>query len=98
MRPCSSRSEDRGAHRREVQDAEVPIGVLAYLDDNVVGWTRVVPRWTLPRITENRALASTPSPSAIFTGTLALFQRAGFTELGRTYPTWPVMRHKLMHP
>ena len=27
------------------------------------------------------------SASAIFTGTLAMFQRAGFTEIGRTYPT-----------
>ena len=30
-----------------------------------------------------------PSPSAVFTGTLAMFQRAGFTEIGRTYPTRP---------
>ena len=147
-------SDNRSALRREVQDAEVPIALLAHLDDNVVGWTRVVPRSTLPGITENRALArildddpdawwvacfvlrrehrgegigdamldatvdwaarhgaavldghpvdtravaGTPSPSAIFTGTLPMFQRAGFTEIGRTYPTRPVMRHKLMH-
>jgi len=147
-------SDNRSALRREVQDAEVPIALLAYLDDNVVGWTRVVPRSTLPGITENRALARildddpdawwvscfvlrrehrgkgigdamldatvdwaarhgasvldghpvdtralavTPSPSAIFTGTLSMFQRAGFTEIGRTYPTRPVMSHKLMH-
>ena len=146
-------ADNRSALRREVQDAEVPIGLLAYLDDKVVGWTRVVPRWTLPGITENRALSrildddpnawwvscfvlrrehrgkgigaellnaavawaarhgasvldghpvdtralvGTPSPSAIFTGTLAMFQRAGFTEIGRTYPTRPVMRHKLL--
>ena len=147
-------SDNRSALRREVQDAEVPIGLLAYLDDNVVGWTRVVPRWTLPGITENRALsrildddpnawwvscfvlrrehrgkgiggellnaavawaarhgasvldghpvdtralAATPSPSAIFTGTLTMFHRAGFTEIGRTYPTRPVMRHTFLH-
>ena len=147
-------SDNRSALRREVQDAEVPIGLLAYLDDNVVGWTRVVPRWTLPGITENRALsrildddpnawwvscfvlrrehrgkgigaellnaaaawavrhdasvldghpvdiralAGAPSPSALFTGTLAMFHRAGFTEIGRTYTTRPVMRRKLLH-
>lgn len=51
-------SDNRSALGREVQDAEVPIGLLAYLDDDdVVGWTRVVPRSTLPGITENRALA-----------------------------------------
>ena len=146
--------DNRSALRREVRDAEVPIGLLAYLDDNVVGWTRVVPRATLPGITENRALArildddpdawwvscfvvrrehrekgigaallhaavawaakhgasvldghpvdthpltGSPAPSAIFTGTLAMFHRAGFTEIGRTYPTRPVMRHKILH-
>ena len=146
--------DNRSALRREVRDAEVPIGLLAYLDDNVVGWTRVVPRSTLPGITENRALArildddpdawwvscfvvrrehrergigvallhaavawaakhgasvldghpvdtraltGTPAPSAIFTGTLTMFHRAGFTEIGRTYPTRPVMRHTFLH-
>jgi GNAT superfamily N-acetyltransferase len=126
---------------------------LAYRDNDVVGWTRVVPRVKLPGITENRALARildedpdawwvscfvvrrehrgsgigvalleaavdwaaqhsasvldghpvdtdglarTPSPSAIFTGTLAMFQRAGFAEIGRTYPTRPVMRRELL--
>jgi GNAT superfamily N-acetyltransferase len=146
--------DNRSALRREVQEAEIPIGLLAYLDDDVVGWTRVVPRSTLPGITENRALtkildedpdswwvscfvvrrehresgigaalldaavdwaaqhgaselaghpvdtnglAGTSSPSAIFTGTLAMFQQAGFTEIGRTYRTRPVMRLKLLH-
>ena len=127
---------------------------MACLDDDVVGWTRVVPRSTLPGITENRALARildedpdawwvscfvvrrehrgsgigvalleaavdwaaqhggsvldghpvdtdglarTPSPSAIFTGTLAMFQQAGFVEIGRTYRTRPVMRRELGH-
>jgi GNAT superfamily N-acetyltransferase len=139
---------------REVQEAEVPIGLLAYLDGDVVGWTRVVPRSTLPGITENRALArildddpdgwwvscfvvrrehrgkgigtvlldaavdwaaqhgasileghpvdtsglaGAPAPSALFTGTLVMFLRAGFAEIGRTYPTRPVMRHNFLH-
>jgi GNAT superfamily N-acetyltransferase len=30
--------------------------------------------------------------SSVFTGTMAMFQAAGFTEIARTYPTRPVMR------
>jgi GNAT superfamily N-acetyltransferase len=143
---------NRDALQREVHEAPLPVGLLAYLDDDVVGWTRVVPRATLPRITEHRALArildedpdawwvscfvvrrehrgsgigvallaagvdwaaqhgasvldghpvdteglaGSPSPSALFTGTLAMFRRAGFAEIGRTHPTRPVMRHTL---
>ena len=146
--------DNRGALHREVHEADLPVGLLAIVDDHVVGWTRVVPRSTLPGITENRALArildddpdawwvscfvvrrehrgsgigialleaavdwaaqhgasvldghpvdtdglvGTPSPSAIFTGTLAMFQRAGFAEIGRTYRTRPVMRRELLH-
>ena len=38
------------------------------------------------------------SPSAVFTGTLAMFQAAGFAEIGRTYRTRPVMRRTLPGP
>jgi GNAT superfamily N-acetyltransferase len=144
--------DNRTALEREVREADPPVGLLAYLDQEVVGWTRVVPRSTLPGITGNRALgrllepdpgawwvscfvvrrehrgsgvgtallegavdwaarqgatvldghpvdtdgpAGPASPSAIFTGTLAMFRRAGFVEIGRTYRTRPVMRHHL---
>jgi len=30
--------------------------------------------------------------AAVFTGTMAMFVAGGFTEIGRTYPTRPVMR------
>jgi GNAT superfamily N-acetyltransferase len=146
--------DNRAALHREVHEADLPVGLLAILDDDVVGWTRVVPRATLPGITENRTLArileedldawwvscfvvrrehrgsgigvalleaavdwaaqhgaavldghpvdtdglvGTPSPSAVFTGTLTMFQRAGFTEIGRTYRTRPVMRRDLLY-
>ena len=144
--------DNRAALRREIERSDVPVGLLAYRDDDVVGWTRVVPRATLPGITGNRALArileddpdawwvscfavrrqerrtgvgvallaaavewaaghdaavldghpvdtaglaGSPSPSAVFTGTLEMFRRAGFAEIGRTYRTRPVMRHTL---
>ncbi|GAB3050084.1 GNAT family N-acetyltransferase [Intrasporangium mesophilum] len=147
--------DNRAALHREVHEADVPIGLLAVLDGLVVGWTRVVPRFTLPGITEHRrlgrildedpdawwvscfvvrrehrgsgvgvalleaaadwaaqhgasvldghpvdtdGLAGTPSPSAVFTGTMAMFQRAGFVEIGRTYRTRPVMRRELRQP
>ena len=40
-------------------------------------------------------LRATPSPSALFTGTRKMFVAAGFTEIGRTYITRPVMRMQL---
>jgi GNAT superfamily N-acetyltransferase len=36
--------------------------------------------------------AARVSGSAIYTGTMAMFSAAGFSEIGRTYPTRPVMR------
>jgi hypothetical protein len=37
-------------------------------------------------------LKANPSPAALFTGTLSMFTAAGFHELGRAYPSRPVMR------
>jgi GNAT superfamily N-acetyltransferase len=145
-------ADNRSALGREVMEAATPIGLVAYRGDDAIGWTRVVPRSTLPGIIENRALArildpdpnawwvscfvvrrehrgaavgesllasavdwaaqhdasvlhghpvdttglvGTPSPSALFTGTMAMFEAAGFTEIGRTYRTRPVMRHSM---
>jgi GNAT superfamily N-acetyltransferase len=143
---------NRAALQQELDTAQVPIGLLAYVHDHPAGWTRVVPRQTLAGICGNRALqrildedesawwvtcfAVRPehrgigvgvallraaaqharkhgasvldghpvdvgrlkgkvSPSALFTGTLAMFQTAGFREIGRTYPSRPVMRINL---
>src|SRR3954447_17426308 len=49
--------DNRSALHREVEQAGVSVGLLAYLNNDAVGWTRVVPRSTLPGVTENRALA-----------------------------------------
>lgn len=143
----------RDALHREVSHAVVAPGLIAYLDDQPVGWTRVGPRSTLPGVLGNRALArvltdddgawwvscfkvdsrqrrtgvgaallraavqyarersataveghpvdvdalkaARVSGSAIYTGTVAMFTAAGFTEVARTYPTRPVMRLEL---
>lgn len=142
--------DNRRALRQEITHAEVPPGLLAYVENEPVGWTRVGPRSNFPRVSGNRALAKvlTDDPgvwwvtcfavdrrhrrsgvgsalltaavefarehgaraveghpvdvaaltavrvggSAVFTGTLAMFSAAGFTEVGRTYPSRPVMR------
>jgi GNAT superfamily N-acetyltransferase len=39
--------------------------------------------------------AERTSGSALFTGTMRLFVAAGFSEIGRTYPSRPVMRRQL---
>lgn len=144
---------NRDALRAEISRAVVPPGLIAYIDDQPVGWTRVGPRSTLPGVLGNRALAKVltdddgvwwvscfnvdsryrragigaalltavveyarehgataveghpvdvaalkaarVSGSAIYTGTVAMFTAAGFTEVARTYPTRPVMRLEL---
>lgn len=141
--------DNRTALQREIEHSDLPIGLLALIDGEVAGWTRIAPRASLPGIVENRALArlldvaadawwvscfvvrrehrgkgigvallrgaadwafqqgaslvdghpvdvavlrSSAAPSAVFTGTMAMFQSAGFTEVGRTHPSRPVMR------
>jgi GNAT superfamily N-acetyltransferase len=138
------------ALQTEIESAEVPPGLIAYLDGEPVGWTRVVLRSTLPGVLNNLALArvlsadplawwvtcfairqsarghgvggalleaaadhaqrqgascveghpvdvsqlkaAKVSGSALFTGTMTMFEKAGFHEIGRTYASRPVMR------
>jgi GNAT superfamily N-acetyltransferase len=142
--------DNRGALRQEITHAAVPPGLLAYVENQPVGWTRIGPRSDFPRVSGNRALAKvlTEDPgiwwvtcfavdsrhrrsgvgsallnaavefarehgataveghpvdvaalsaarvggSAVFTGTMAMFCAAGFTEVARTCPSRPVMR------
>jgi len=143
---------NRDALWAEIRDSPVPVGLVAYVDDRPVGWTRVAPRDALPGITGNTVLRRVldddtaawwvtcvmlrrdargrgigaallraavehagahgasvvdghpvnvaklrgrPSPAALFTGTVSMFTAAGFHEIGRTYPSRPVMRRVL---
>ncbi|MET3803663.1 GNAT superfamily N-acetyltransferase [Nakamurella sp. UYEF19] len=142
------------ALRDEIERADAPVGLIAYVGDEPAGWSRVVMRTSLLGIAENRALqrlyaqdnadpawwiscfavrrahrgggvgvsllraatqfanrqgaavldghpvdvdrlSARPSPAAVFTGTMSMFTAAGFHEIGRTYPSRPVMRHLL---
>jgi GNAT superfamily N-acetyltransferase len=143
--------DNRGALHEEITRAVVPPGLIAYVDGQPVGWTRVGPRSAFPGVKGNRALAgilteddpgawwvtcfsvdgrcrrsgvglallqaavqfarqhgataveghpvdvaglkaTRAAPSALYTGTKAMFDAAGFVEVARTSPTRPVMR------
>jgi len=47
---------NRSALQQEIGDAGVPPGVIAYVDNGPVGWSRVGPRDYLPGVRSNRAL------------------------------------------
>ncbi len=49
-------ADNRAALRREIDTGTVPIGLIAYAGGDPAGWTRVVPRHTLPGVRDNRAL------------------------------------------
>src|ERR1035438_8622800 len=48
--------DNRHALRQEITDAAVPPGLIAYIGDQPVGWTRVGPRSGFPQVGANRAL------------------------------------------
>lgn len=142
--------DNRQALWQEITHAATPPGLIAYVGDHPVGWTRVGPRSGFPRVGSNRALtrvltedpgawwvtcfaidsshrrsgvgsalleaavtfarrhgataveghpvdvaaltAARVSGSALYTGTMAMFVAAGFSEVARTFPTRPVMQ------
>lgn len=143
--------DNRDALYQEITRALVPPGLIAYVDDQPAGWTRIGPRSGFPDVQGNKALvrvltdddggvwwvtcfavdrrhrrsgvgsallkaavefarqhgataveghpvdvaglkAARAAPSALYTGTKAMFAASGFVEVARTYPTRPVMR------
>ena len=48
--------DNRGAPRHEIAMAQVPPGLIGYIDGVPAGWTRVMPRDELPGVVGNRAL------------------------------------------
>ncbi len=142
--------DNRQALRQEITHAATAPGLIAYVGDHPVGWTRVGPRSAFPRVGGNRSLArvltddpgawwvtcfaidsrhrrsgvasalleaavtfardhgatavqghpvdvaalraTRVSGSALYTGTMAMFAAAGFSEVARTFPTRPVMQ------
>ena len=48
--------DNRDALRTEISSADVPPGLIAYVGDAPVGWTRVMPRSAVPGVLANRAL------------------------------------------
>jgi hypothetical protein len=46
---------NRDALRKEIADAIAPPGLLAYVDERPIGWTRVGPRSGFPGVSGNRA-------------------------------------------
>ena len=58
------RRDNRAAFHSEVADAVVPPGLVAYLEDRPVGWTRVGLRDGFAGVRGNRALARLLPPDA----------------------------------
>lgn len=158
LRPRAAQSQvpgavpdNRSALRQEIMHAAVPPGLIAYVDGQPAGWTRVGLRSAFPGVAGNKALArvltnedngvwwvtcfavdgrsrrsgiglallqgavefarqqgaaaveghpvdvaalkaTQVTGSALYTGTKAMFTAAGFAEVGRTFPTRPLMR------
>ena len=49
--------DNRTALHEEIGSASVPPGLIAYVDDQPAGWTRIQPRASLPGLRGNKALA-----------------------------------------
>lgn len=76
--------DNRGALRSELTAAEVPPGLIAYVDERPVGWTRVGPRDGFAGVRGNRALARLldPDPGAWWVTCFAVASQARGSGIG----------------
>jgi GNAT superfamily N-acetyltransferase len=73
--------DNRSALQGELE-AELPPGLLAYRDDEPVGWARVGPRAGYPLVTENRALSRLTADGADAWWTACFAVRTGHRGTG----------------
>ena len=83
--PPQLREERAGALEAELAHAQVAPALVAYLDDEAVGWCRVGPRTSLPRL--NRTVAATRGRHEDFSdpqvwAVVCFVVRAGFRRIG----------------
>lgn len=78
--------DNRGALHLEVAQATTPPGLIAYVDGEPVGWTRVGPRADFPLVERNRALARVlvPDPDVWWVTCVVVAQRHRRSGIGAT--------------
>jgi GNAT superfamily N-acetyltransferase len=79
-------ADNRDALRAEIAAAVVPPGLIAYVDDEPAGWTRVGPRSAFARVAGNRALARVlpADPGAWWVACFAVDSRHRRASVGST--------------
>jgi GNAT superfamily N-acetyltransferase len=89
--PCESAAfeptpDNRDALRQEITHVTVPPGLLAYIHDQPVGWTRVGPRSAFPGVSGNKVLAKVLSedPGVWWVTCFAVDSRHRRTGVGST--------------
>jgi GNAT superfamily N-acetyltransferase len=60
--PGTGKPDNRAALQNEIEHADVPPALIAYLDGNPAGWSRVGPRDRFPGVVGNRTLRNALSP------------------------------------
>ncbi len=59
----ATREDNKRALRDQVQDSPAPPGVLAYLDDEPMGWCAIAPKTDYPRVVASRSPETTSTGS-----------------------------------
>ncbi|MDQ2848907.1 MAG: GNAT family N-acetyltransferase [Actinomycetota bacterium] len=59
IRTVDGEPDNREEPRREIESSSIPPGLIASIDGIPVGWSRIGPRASFPRVLRNRALTRT---------------------------------------